>query len=745
MPTDRFLIAPLNAGQQSNIKPWLLPEGAYESLRNAYNWRSRVRKRWGAKLLTPDNNPLLSRLRIKIGTTAAVTGNFVGDTPLSAPFTPYVPGAIGQAFSIGNTIFTVTALGAPAAMLSTGAATGVYATAVGTVSITGNNENPLTDVYFYPALPVMGLTQQEIASINDEPVVGFDTVFAYQWNNGWFRSDTEATMTGESVWSGTNAQFFWAYNYRGALSSSTVMYVTNYNAADGLRYFDQTNTWNFFVPVINAGGATVETSRIIIPFQNRLLLLNTIESTGTYTNRCRFSQFGDPLDVANGWREDIAGRGGFVDAPTKESIITAQLFHDRLIVFFERSTYELVYTGNQILPFRWQIINVELGAESTFSEVPFDAGIIGIGNVGIHTCNGNSVARIDELIPDEVFKIHNASDGPERVAGIRDYYQEMVWWTFPTDLQLNVFPTRVVAYNYKNSTWAFFDDSITAFGYFQQSSDLLWQDANMFWQDADFVWNSATLQSKFPNIICGNQEGFTFLVEYDSGRNSPALQITNATNLLAGIEIICVNHNLQDGDYVLIENCYGSTELNNNIYQVQINRDTTDPQYQNEFILNEAPTISAYLGGGTITKVSKIDIITKQYNFYNKEGTNMSINKVDFLVDHDDNGEVTIEVYPSFSLSIGLNADGIVSGGITGNGTLSTNPYSTVPVEANSEQFWHPVYLWAQGESVQLRIIYSGDQMIDAGQGLTELKKALQMFTLNGMLFYVQRTSARFE
>ena len=115
---------------------------------------------------------------------------------------------------------------------------------------------------------------------------------------------------------------------------------------------------------------------------------------------------GSPLD-SSAWRQDLAGSGNALDASTTEAIITVEFVKDRLIVFFERSTWELVYTGNQAYPFNWQQINTELGAESTFSIVPFDKICIGVGNVGIHACNGANVERIDEKIPDTVFDIHN--------------------------------------------------------------------------------------------------------------------------------------------------------------------------------------------------------------------------------------------------------------------------------------------------------------------------------------------------
>src|SRR5690606_30639266 len=117
----------------------------------------------------------------------------------------------------------------------------------------------------------------------------------------------------------------------------------------------------------------------------------------------------------------------------------------------------------------WQQISSELGAESTFSIIPFDQNAIGVGNVGIHSCNGTNVSRIDNRIPDAVFAIHNENDGPQRVYGIRDYYLEILYWSFPSSDASSDFPypNRILIYDYKTGTWSFFEDSVTCFGYFQ--------------------------------------------------------------------------------------------------------------------------------------------------------------------------------------------------------------------------------------------------------------------------------------
>lgn len=832
--TDRFYVGMIDgvSGMDTSLKPFAIPDNAFQTLNNAYVFRGRVRKRFGSRLMQGTTNPtpgyesLQSRLRIQLGTTDGA-GAFPPGT---------VPGdvfAIGQAFSIGNQIFTVFQNGA---LNSTGAGTGTYNTANGAYTFAGTLAIS-TPVYFYPSLPVMGLITYDVPEVNNELLFGFDTRFAYQFTTtGWSR-------LGTAVWSGGNADFFWGSNWNGILRSDYYLFVTNYIENDRIKYWNG-STWTTISPIVN-NTSRLHTARIILPFKDRLVMLNTIEftesvtgspygptngttgnlaatvitappggfqvgqsfvdgttiftiidsttpgaqplavsavnSTGAvasatfnnttsqltitgnntnrnqlvyflpngtvgtsfqYTNRCRYSLNGSPVNT-NSFLEVSGGGGGYIDAPTKEAIVTAQFLKDRLIVYFESSTWELAYTGNQILPFVWQQINTELGAESTFSQVPFDKVVLGVGNVGIHACNGSNVERIDDKIPDEVFEIHNADSGIDRVAGIRDYYVEMVYWTFPNPTRSSTYPfnNRVLIYNYKTGSWAINDDSITAFGYFQDTANEgeTWQSDLGIWQTDNTTWfDGPNIQSRFKAVVAGNQEGFVFIIDPDTNRNSAALQITNiivSGNLLT---LTVINHNLQagfngEGDYIALENIQGLTGLNGVIFPVDIvlSVDTFTIELDDEIVTG------SYLGGGTIARVSNIKILTKQYNFYAQDGFDASINKVDFLVDRTDDGEITVDYYVSSS-EISSLISGAASGALIGNGVLETKPYALIPLESVQERLWHPVYPMCNGEYIQLNIYMTDEQLRNSLISWSD-------FELHAMTFYATKTSSRLQ
>lgn len=842
-PSDRFYIGQLQgSGLQRDLEPFAIADDAFYRLNNAHVFRGRIRKRFGARLMPTATQPtsgyesLPSRLRISIGTTD-------GSGDLSSTNLPGSGHGAGVMFSVGDQIYTCTTASASSTMTNTGGGTIDFdATASPqTVEINGATATGTT-VYFYPALPVMGLINYENSNVNDEPVFAFDTRFSYQYTaSGWSR-------LGSAVWSGNNSDFFWGTNWQGITSDETYLFVTNYTAADGIKYFDGTD-WTentagdqiAYRPVLNNTNRLM-TSRIIVPFKDRLIALNTREraegitlpgaggattdtsgnysgatgvtgvlgasfvinnmiftiastasgaqnmtvtsitgitlpttatydigtnnlvityaagvvnnpsttiyyldnSTGTttkYGNRCRFTWNGSPIAASGtepnstqSWLE-APGLGGYIDAPTKEEIITAQFLYDRLIVYFERSTWELVYTGNQLLPFVWQKINTELGAESTFSQVPFDKIVLGVGNVGIHACDGSNVSRIDQKIPDTVFEVHNTDNALKRVHGIRDYFPEMVYWTFPDETRDSTFPfcNKILVYNYKTGSWAFNDDSITCFGYFQASDGIsnTWENLTEIWQEADYTWRTPALNEKFRSVVAGNQQGYVFILQtggtYGTGisKNAPVLSIADMTGSRT-LEVY--NHNLSSGDYIKITDCQGVTSLNDTIVQVNAITD------ENTFTI-DTDYSGTYTGGGMITRVSRIDILTKEYNFYAKEGRNTALNKVDFLFDKTDSGKVTVDYFSSTS-SDSLVFDGGITGALVGTGVLETAPYNSG--ENSQRQLWHSYYPMVNGEYIQLRLYLSDEQMRDINIVESD-------FSLSAYILYCNPTGSRLQ
>lgn len=426
-------------------------------------------------------------------------------------------------FELNNQNFTVTVTGATTFTIDADTTNfGVYVGGSGvvvkvpyTVTVTGLTTFTLgRDTTAYGAyvsagrvnilLPVQGLfVRQTVGFLKD--LIAFNTTQVFLYNTA---TDVFDNISGATSWTGTDTDFFWALNYQGSFWAT--------NNVDPIRYNISGTTWTNFQPQIDAAGTLLTDALMIFSYKDRMVALSTMEGGNAFRQRARFSQNGSVYVTApvpagftfnvDAWREDIPGRGGFIDAPTDEAIITAGFVRDVLVVVFEFSAWRLRYTGNETLPFTWERLHSQLGAESTYSVVGFDDGILSVGRAGVTLTDTNQQKRIDQIIPDQVYQISNVSNAQRRVHGVRDYQRQLVYWTYPSP-DSETFPDKVLVFNYIENNWATYTQSFTTFGEFRRDDALIWQDALNPWQVEDSFWASGDLSAGFPSVVAGDSVG----------------------------------------------------------------------------------------------------------------------------------------------------------------------------------------------------------------------------------------------
>jgi len=755
-----FAIVDLKDGERRDKAPFLLDNDAFPVLENAYLFRGRIQRRSAFATIGTNRG----RLRWLIGTTNGAGGFW--PSALTDGAVNNLPGAVLQ-FEVENGVssefFTDqnAALPDPVIMLSTLTGVGTLnRTAPANITIAGSIPN--ANVWYYPGLPVMGLRVLETVDINDEKLIAFDTRYSYLFDIGSSDFIAENQYFGTNVvfvWTGSDSDFFYTSNYRGAFwatnnvpGNHAAENATVAGEGDGIRWLNPTNNrWLNFNPIIHQNLGPVNVflwgGLIILPYKDRLLVLSTWEATAAggavnFKQRARWSQNGTPFYAsfptngsaqADAWRDDVVGKGGYIDAPTAEAIIAAEFIKDTLVVYFERSTWQLVYTANETLPFVWQKINTELGCESTFSIVPFDRGAFAIGNYGAITCDSVNVIRIDQKIPDEIFRIQNQRNGVKRVYGIRDYNAQLVYWTYPVQSDFDgdvvsyalTFPNQVLVYNYLEGSWAEFDDCFTCFGYWQSFSDKTWADFNDPWEDLNFAWNSQVTQARYPDVIAGNQRGFVFVFSQlqNLGKNSPSLEISNITIVSTSLATLTVpSHNLTNGQYITITDAVGVVNFNNEIFMVvnalvdsfQINAvlDPTSPTGIKDFS-------GTYKGGGLIVHLPNFSIQTKEFNPFYQQGDSVRVNYVDFYAQRTTNGQLTAQFYTNSQTSIPLEEDIVL-----------TSPEPSPSYSSSQDRIFHRIYSNSFGSFFQNIFTLSDTQMRDINVATSNLK-------IHALIYYV--------
>ena len=648
-----------SGGLTQDRKPALLANEAFSELTNAYVFRERTKKRDGEVPMGRLSRVFSAQ---SIGNSSASPWSFNLYTKLS--ITPETYAQIAP----GSVIITIATLGTPfedqgngTLTNATGGNSGTINYLTGAVVLTttvGAGHATTVTMIYYPMLPSMGILKRDIATTGIDSTVFFDTKYAYQYVNGF------QELVAGTTWTGSNTDFFWAANYQGATPDLKYFFETNNNIDithtlyDPMRYYNNT-TWTDLQPLVTAT-ITLWQALILIPYYGRLLALNTWEgaTASTYTGavnysaRCRFSQIGDPTDQTNGWRSDIFGRGGFIDAPTNESIVSAAFFRNTLIVFFEYSTWQLRYVGEYGLPFIWERVSSDFGAVSTYSSIVFDQGVMTVSDRGIMQAAANGVTRLDEQIPEQVFGFEIQNSAPNFVHGVRDFEKELVYWNYVDTSDASTtqtYPNKVLLFNYRNNTWAKFRDTITCFGSSQFQFGITWDSLTTFWESS-VSWDNVDDQQYVDYVTAGTQHGFINIYQNPDAETpqtittlyAPSMAISGINLAVSPNTVTIPSHNLQNGEIIYIQNTIwsGGTDpgFNNVIFNVTVIDVNTislgiwdfSTQNYNAVSFSSGPS---YIGGGIVTLFPKMNIQGKDFNPFQSAGKQFKLSFIDFQMD----------------------------------------------------------------------------------------------------------------
>lgn len=503
-------------------------------------------------------------------------------------------------------------------------------------------------------------------------------------------------------------------------------------------------------------------ARIILPFKDRLLFFGPViqSSTGSpiyLQDTVIYSQNGTPYYTASftgdpslattvfhellvpvnqtaspaAWWEDQTGFGGFITAGVDQPIITAAPNEDVLIVGFEKIQTKLVYSGNDIVPFNFFIINSELGSASTFSAITFDLGVQTQGARGYIMTGQTGAQRVDLDIPDQVFQIRKLDNGNERINSQRDFINEWVYTTYPQDGVEWKFPNQTLLYNYRDNTYGVFNETYTHHGQFQKSTGDTWATIGLTyptWNSWNNPWNSGMTKIENPIVIAGNQQGFVLILGVGTGEEeSLAIQ-----NIVLDI-VTSPFHSLNNGDYIIISGVLGSIggSLNGQIFSV------TDADQNTFRVISDPPiTISGtYLGSGFITRMYVPFIQTKQFPVAWGIARKTRLGPQQYLLTKTPNAQITLLIFLSQDADNPYNADGLVLGTsvvpilapfndaiifstvvltcpeTTNMGLTPANINLNMPTANTQNQIWHRMNTSLLGDTVQLGFTLTDDQM----------------------------------
>ena len=437
-----------------------------------------------------------------------------------------------------------------------------------------------------------------------------------------------------------------------------VQYLTNRSdvTKDCLRWYDgdpsanSANGWVNFCPPIShasfsisdlpAGQYYLVGARMLFPFKDRMLFIGPVVQTSTADSQVYlqdtviYSQNGTPYytcsfngsvadaeilptttyqpmlvptnqtATAPAYFSDVTGFGGFISTGLNQPIVSVNTNEDVLILGFASIQARFVYTGNDVVPFNFFTISSELGTRSTFSSISLDRGVLSIGNNGIILTSQTGAQRVDLQIPDQIFEFNLLNNGAERVCSQRDFINEWVYFTYLVNETVASFPNQTLQYNYRDESWAIFNESYTTYGTFKRVTGDTWATiGNRFptWSVWNEPWNSGSSTLLQPQVIGGNQQGFVLFRDEGTAEGS-SLSIQNISFpatitaiTQANPAVITANNQFIPGQAVIISGVVGMVNLNGNTYTIQAATSTTIT------ITVNSSGFPAYVSGGIAT------------------------------------------------------------------------------------------------------------------------------------------------
>lgn len=497
-------------------------------------------------------------------------------------------------------------------------------------------------------------------------------------------------------------------------------------------------------------------ARMIIPFKDRLLFLGPVIQTSAAGSQLYlqdtviFSQNGTPYYTAsftgsqisslttfnpilvpsnqtsapNSYFEDVPGFGGFITAGVAQDITTVGPNEDVLLIGFTNRETRFVYSGNELVPFNFYSINTELGSGSTFSTVVMDRGVYTMGDHGIDITSQIGAQRIDLEIPDQVFEVNYLNNGAQRITSQRDYVNEWIYFTYPSNGVSYKFPNQTLQYNYRDDSWAIFNEAYTAYGQFRRQTGFTWATVGSVyptWESWNEPWNAGTSTLLQPEVLAGTTQGF--IMVRDEGTNEgTSISITS----FSGNVITAPNHMLNNGDFIVISAAIGSIAPSVNGLIFQVSNAT-----QNTFIAVGGAISGTYSGGGLITRMYIPFIQTKQFPVAWGFGRKTRIGPQMYLFSTTPKAQIELQIYLSMDGSNPANFGPIVPAPNSDNNALVytdilfTCPENTnigltpaninlqSPEASTQSQIWHRMNTSLIGDTVQIGFTLSQDQMTD--------------------------------
>jgi hypothetical protein len=331
-------------------------------------------------------------------------------------------------------------------------------------------------------------------------------------------SGTATNIAGDAVGANTDDAFTGDNtNYFNTCLWKSVLYLTN--NTDVIQKYNGTDLSRLHIDLDVEGGPDNDVTRVkfIILMKHRLVIFDTTERGTTHATRARWCEVNDP----DTWKDD-----NWVDCPIEDEMMGMEFLGDDLIVFFKKAVRKFVYTGDEDLPFSWQLVDGFEGSYAAQSVISLHNELLAVGKGNIVGTDGHRSYTVDmknpEFIPTWLLASISYSHG--RIWNDL----EQAWFTYTSDSATanadgNTYPDKVLVLDYIQKNWATYDLPIHVMGLTDLEDDLTWNDVTDAWNDIDWSWNDAGIQSASDIPLMGSQDGKVYRLNNTIADNGSAI------------------------------------------------------------------------------------------------------------------------------------------------------------------------------------------------------------------------------
>lgn len=366
----------------------------------------------------------------------------------------------------------------------------------------------------------------------------------------------------------------------------------------------------------------VVTASKVLNYKDRLILLRTTEFGGqVHPQRIRISGLGQSGDD---FRTSAIG-AGVIDIPSPYWIRGAVFNRDDVMIFTDRETWILKYTGNDVVPFTLDKIDGSRGNKAPFAPISYLNLTKAYSPIGFIISDGYQVQRYDEKIPDYAFEMIDQDNFDLCFSGsVEDDQSHYLIHPSPGQTQSD----RILVNNYDENNFSVYRIPLSCMGIFFERYDITWDyltEANGFpdWQTFGqeyATWNDISYSKNQPIAVGGGHKGEIWRIGNQEGEDNP-LRIYAVSSVSSGplvVDFTTDCHNYVEGDYVFFSGLNGSTELNNKTGQITSVAD--DNTIRVKFPSGNPASFTAYTSGGTVSRVIPFEFVTKNFNPYSNAG-----------------------------------------------------------------------------------------------------------------------------